>query len=298
MQPGPFDWVELAALAIMAFYFAVRFRRGRAEGASFARGFALIAPAAWLAEDTAIRAYGFYHYDPRWHLILDRMPLMVATIWPFVILSARELAVRLWPGRRGPIVLGGAAIVLFDATLMECVATSSGLWTWTEPGMFGVPLMGIWGWGCFAAACIWLLEVLPPRRRPLLVVAAPAMTHVLLIASWWGAFKWITAPLSGWTAAGATMAACAALTVAVLGWRRRVRVPLDEMIARGVAASLFFALLAIYHRDNGPLLAFTLAFAPPWLLLMSTDTAARRGGSGPAPQAQGDRGSPTSTQAL
>lgn len=273
---SPFDWVELAALAIMLFYFAVRFRRGRAEGAEFLRGFALIAPAAWLAEDTAIRLYGFYHYDPRWHLFLDRMPVMVATIWPFVILSARELAVRLWPGRLGAIVLGGAAIVVFDATLMECVATSSGLWTWTEPGLFGVPLMGIWGWGCFAAAIIWLLETLPRRLQPWTVLLAPLATHALLIASWWGFFKWLTAPIGAWPGALGSAAACAGLTVAALRWRRRVRVPLDEMVARGVAASLFFALLLLHHRDNGPLVAFTVAFAPPWLSLMSTERAAAR----------------------
>ncbi|GMV41654.1 MAG: hypothetical protein AMXMBFR64_33700 [Myxococcales bacterium] len=271
----PFDWVELAALGIMLFYFGVRFRRGAAEGISFLRGFALIAPAAWLAEDTAIHAYGFYAYDPRWHVMLDRMPLMVATIWPFVILSARELAARLW-SRRPAIVAGGAAIVVFDATLMECVATSSGLWTWTEPGLFGVPLMGIWGWGCFAAACIWLLETLPARLRPALVILAPALTHALLIASWWGFFKWITRPIPDWTTTGATIVACLALSAAALRWRRRARVPLDEMVARMVAASLFFALIALHHRGNAPLIAFALAFAPPWFLLMSTETGAAR----------------------
>lgn len=271
----PFDWVEFAALAIMLFYFGVRFRRSRAEGLAFLRGFALIAPAAWLAEDTVIRAYGFYSYDPRWHVMLDRMPLMVATIWPFVILSARELAQRLWT-RRAALVLGGAAIVLFDATLMECISTSSGLWTWTEPGMFGVPLMGIWGWGCFAAACIWLMDALPPRLRPLVVVLAPALTHALLIASWWGLFKWITRPIPDWTATGATVAACLALTAAAVRWRRRARIPLDEMVARMVAASLFFVLLALYHTDRGSLVVFTLAFAPPWLTLMTMERAAAR----------------------
>ena len=283
---SPFDWVELAALGIMAFYFGMRFRRGRSSGLAFLREFALIAPAAWVAEDTCIHAYAFYAYDPRWHVFADRMPLLVAAIWPFVIISARELAQRLYPGRLSHRVLTGAAIVIFDATLMECVAVSSGLWRWFEPGPFGVPLMGIFGWGCFAAATILLLEVLPRRVHVLVVVLAPLLTHGLLLVTWWGFFRWVTAPIPSWPFAVAAILLSAVLTVQSLRWRRITTIPLDEMLARMVAASLFFALLLLYHRDDGALIAFALSFAPPYFALMTTERAAApRRPTGCTPQA-------------
>ena len=70
--------LELCCAAIVAVYVIVR------RDAMLA--LALLAVAGFLGEDSVIRAYGFYYYSPRWHLFLDRVPLMIVLIWPIVIL--------------------------------------------------------------------------------------------------------------------------------------------------------------------------------------------------------------------
>ena len=58
--PGPTPALELACLAIVALYVAVRAPRDPRPRAFVARLVTLMG-ASWLAEDTSIRAYGFYH---------------------------------------------------------------------------------------------------------------------------------------------------------------------------------------------------------------------------------------------
>jgi len=267
-MPDPFSWVEPGALVLMAFYFGVRFRRGLGEGLAFLRDYALIAPAAWLAEDTCIHLYGFYGYSPGWHLFLDEVPVMVAVIWPFVILSARDIANRLYPQRMPARVLLGAAVVVFDAALIEAVATSTGLWHWTQPGPFGVPFIGFFGWGCFAASCIFIMDARGSRLRPLTVFLAPLLTHGLLLVWWWGLFKWVTGPVPDSVYAGAVVVLCALMFPVCLRLRRRLVIPLDEMTARMAAAAYFFALLLMYNPGNTPLMVFAFSFAPPWFALV------------------------------
>lgn len=274
-MPDPFTWVEPAALAIVLAYFGLRFRRGRSEGWAFVRDYALIAPAAWLAEDSCIRLFGFYEYAPGWHLFLDRVPLMVAAIWPFVILSARDVASRLCRGRAATVGLA-SAIVVCDAALIEAVATSSGLWRWNEPGPFDVPFMGFFGWGCFAAACLWLLLAAPGKMKPLVVFLAPPVTHLLLLASWWGLFKWVTGPVSDGVYAGVVATLCGLLVIPCRRLRHRAALPLDEMVARMVAASYFFGLLLLYNWQDLPLMVFTFSFALPWMSLVTWKSGGKR----------------------
>ncbi len=275
--------VEVAAAAVMGAYLGLRSWRGRAEGIAFLRDAGLVAAAAWVAEDSCIRLYGFYEYAPGWHGWADRVPLFIALIWPFVVLSARDLGRRLAPSRP---VLAAGAVVWADATLIEGIATTSGLWSWSEPGPFGVPLIAPFGWACFAAAVLWALQ--GPWRRPWAVLVGPAVTHILLIASWWGLFRWVTRPVGDWAFTGAVIAVCAAWTVVAWRLRRRASVPLDEMLARLAAASVFFGLVAVLHRDHAALVVFTASFVPPWLALMS-------GGQWPRPK--GSSGSPSQTHA-
>jgi len=274
-MPDPFTWVEPAALVIILAYLGIRFRRGRSAGWAFMRDYALIAPAAWLAEDSCIRLFGFYEYAPGWHLFLDRVPVMVAAIWPFVILSARDVASRLCRGRVAAIGLG-SAIVIFDAALIEAVATSTGLWHWLEPGPFGVPFMGFFGWGCFAAACLLFLGVVPGQMKPLTVFGAPLVTHVLLMACWWGFFKWVTGPVSDGIYAGFVAALCGLLVIPCRRLRHRAALPLDEMVSRMVAASYFFWLLLLYNSDDVPLMVFAFSFALPWMSLVTWKSGGKR----------------------
>jgi len=248
--------LELACAAIVALYVAAR------RDAMLA--LALLAVAGFLGEDSVIRAYGFYYYSPRWHLFLDRVPLMIVLIWPIVIHSAWSLARRLSPRAWAPLV--GAGIVLADASLIEPIAVHAGLWTWTEPGLFAVPPIGILGWAYFAGAAMACLE----RARPLAaVVVAPLATHVMLVASWWLAFKWLSRPLPPWPFVVAAWVVLGLLAVAAVRVPKRHEPAFrNDLLLRGPGAAFFFVLLGLYGRDLPSLCVYSLAFAPPYLTLL------------------------------
>jgi hypothetical protein len=249
--------VEAASVFILALYLAVQQRRGRL--ASFAKEAAAIAVAGYLAEDLCIRAFGFYAYNPGWSLTLDRMPFLVALIWPFVILSARDVAMALAPNR-SPVVLA-TTLVMFDASLIEPVAVRAGLWTWSESALWGVPLVGIWGWGVFAAVVLTLLE----RQRVVWVpLLAPPLSNALLVVSWWAAFRWGPRDELPY-AEKLLLSATAAAVLLAYARRRRGVAGLFVMGPRAVAAALFFALVALY--GDGMLWAYVIPFGAPYLWL-------------------------------
>jgi hypothetical protein len=249
---------ECVCLAIVGLYLAIERPRGPR-----ARRLLLIAVAAWLSEDTCMRLYDFYAYDPAWSGFIDRMPVLVALIWAPVVMSAWGLARRLGRG-----ALAGAAFVFADAWLVEPIAVASGLWRWHEPGLFGVPPIGVLGWALFAGACMAAFEWLDRRGAPaamdLLVVPFAALaTHAMLLAAWWGALRWVDGTVPAWPAAALAVVVSVVLTARA----PRGRVPLAQMAPRIPGAVLFFVLLA---RHGSPaLVLWSLAFAPPYLALTS-----------------------------
>lgn len=257
--------VEIACALVLAVYAAAhaRTRRWPAEAA-------LLGIAGWIGEVTCVRAYGLYEYDPSiWRVRLDVVPLMVALIWPAVVLSARAIARRLLgPARPAVLALATGALVLFDAALIEPIAVRAGLWSWHEPGLFAVPIVGFLGWGYFATAAAYGLERWPGRGRLAVVVLAPFVTHALLLASWWGALRWtLRGELAPWTGCVAIALASAALTVAAL--RRGVALPPRETVPRAVATLLFGVLLvgATMRGGGASLAAYAALFAAPHLVM-------------------------------
>jgi carotenoid biosynthesis protein len=250
--------LELACAAIVAIYVFAR------RGALPELG--LLAVAGFLGEDSVIRAYGFYSYSPRWHLFIDRVPLMIALIWPIVIHSAWSLGRRFSPaGGWAPLI--GAGIVLADASLIEPIAVHAGLWTWTEPGLFAVPPIGIVGWAFFAGAAMVCLE----RARPVAaVIFAPLVTHVLLVASWWLVFKWLSRPLPAWPFVAGAWLVLGALALAAARLRPGRGQPAfrKDLLLRGPGAAFFFVLLVLHARDLPSLCVYSVAFAPPYLALL------------------------------
>jgi hypothetical protein len=229
--------LELVCLAIVGLFLAFR-GRGRLKQ------LAMLALASVIAEDTVIRAYGFYEYSPKWSLFIDKVPLMIALIWPVVIVSAYELAKYV----RGPRPLITAAIVLFDASLIEPIAVRAGLWWWNEPGLFGVPPIGIFGWAVFAFFAVqkvWL---------------APIAAHAVLVASWWAFFRWVNVELPVWP----PVLVLWVLSI-VLAVRVRPAIPRSELYLRVPAALFFFVMLAIHGRSDLALVSWAIAFAPPYL---------------------------------
>ncbi len=253
--------LELACVAILAAYFAAHRREP-----GLLRDAALVGCASLVGEDSVIRAYGFYAYAGGWHLRVDQVPLLVPTIWAPVVLSARAVAGAIAPGAspaREAALVG--ALVTFDAFLIEPIAVRAGLWAWSEPGVFTVPVIGIVGWGLFAAAVTWLMRRWDGPRRWLAVPLSVLATHAMLLALWWGALRWVWRAELAW---GACMAALAAASAAYTGavWRTGARLPWRELGPRAAATGFFAALLA--SRLDVRLGLWAALFTPPWLVFV------------------------------
>ncbi len=277
--------IELSALGIVALFIWLRARYGP-EPRAFLVRIALLVVASFIAEDSCIRAYGFYAYAPDWSLFVDQVPLAILLIWPIVIHSAWELAGYLLGPRRQLSPLLGAALVFADAWMIEPISVQAGLWWWNEPGLFAVPPIGVLGWALHAGFCMWVFEQQRRRDWPLLasaaaVVIAPVGTHLCLLASWWGLLRWINVPLPPWPAVAVLWAIALGLTFWAVATRARTRVPPRDMWSRLPAALFFFVLLALYARDVPALVAWALAFAPPYLALTRWPSRADATARGP-----------------
>ena len=153
-------------------------------------------------------------------------------------------------------------LVVADASLIEPISVASGLWSWSEPGPFNVPIIGILGWGFFAFGAAYAIE----RGRPLLaLVGGLFTTHALLLLAWWAFLRW--APRGEGElpfVIGAAVISIALTSVVVI---KRVTAARRDLLLRVPAASFFFVLLALYARDDVMLVAYAIAFAPPYLAL-------------------------------
>jgi hypothetical protein len=153
------------------------------------------------------------------------------------------------------------------------VAVRAGLWHWSEPGVFGVPLIGIAGWGVFGALFVWFLGLCDrwaardeglAWRRLLLPVVSCIAANSLLVVLWWAVFRWLPrGPLPDAVAVGLAVAAGLAFAGRVRGLRGAF--PLELAGTRAVSASLFFALIAAV--GDRWLLLYALPFAVPYLWL-------------------------------
>ncbi|HBP16715.1 MAG TPA: hypothetical protein DEA08_02835 [Planctomycetes bacterium] len=257
-------WVEPLSFAIVGVYLISLAWRPPAERSWAYRSFLLLALAGWVGEASCIRAYGFYAYDPGWRLWLDVVPLCVVCVWPMVILSALDLA-RALRAERAAVLC--ALLVLADAALIEPVAVQAGLWRWSEPGLFAVPPVGVLGWAFFTLCATGWLERTRDHagRACALVLLAPLGCHLLLLASWWGALRWLSRPLPD--ALGPLLALPLAALAGLAARRVRALPPLGLLLARAPGALVFFALLGLHARERPALVAYALSFALPYLVL-------------------------------
>jgi len=265
--------LELTAISIVAIY-VVSYTLRQPEREHFFIRVAFVSAASWIAEESCIILYKFYGYSSNWSLFLAHIPLIIIVIWPFVIHSAWELASQiLRPGHRF-VPLAAAAIVLTDASLIEPVAVHAGLWSWNESGIYNVPPIGILGWAYFAFLCILLFEEGKRRnstkRFNLLIIVFPVIgTHLLLLITWWGAFRWVNIPVDPRITAGLAWVLSLFLVYAILRNRTGTRVKRKTLLLRLPAALIFFTLLALNAGDSELLVVYGVAFAPPYLTLMA-----------------------------
>lgn len=270
--------LELAAYGIVVTFVAVRALFG-ARPRVFLRRIALLTVASFLVEDSAIRAYGFYFYDPGWSVFVDRVPLAVLLIWPVVIHSSWELARALIGEHHRAVPAVGGLLVLADASLIEPVSVRGGLWTWTEPGLFEVPPIGILGWAYYAALCMAVFQRSEARQTPVFDLTCwivPQIgTHLLLLVSWWALFRWVNTTWSAWPVVALVWILSLGLTTHAVRIGARSRVAPRDLLTRIPAALFFFVLLAVYGRNDPALVVYALAFAPPYLALMQKPSAWR-----------------------
>ncbi|MEW5852121.1 MAG: hypothetical protein AB2A00_25255 [Myxococcota bacterium] len=268
---APVRFVELVSVFILgAFVLA----QPRAERKGFLKDALIIGLAAVLGEETCIAFYEFYRYSPLWSVKVLEVPVMVGCIWPAVVLSARQV-VRAVRGDTHPLAVAG--VVLFDATLVEAVSVRTGLWQWIEGAVFEVPIIGLVGWAAYAGAASAVMDhvSLSPGRKPtatpvvatwLRLLVPPLVAHLVLLATWWGALRWmLRAPLSATVLA--TLSAVVALLLTVVLWKKRGTVPLSIMGPRAAAAVLFFLLVGLRGTGALELAMFTVPFAVPYVVM-------------------------------
>jgi hypothetical protein len=179
-----------------------------------------------------------------------------------VILSARDVVTGLWPTLRAFRPVAVALVVIVDASLVEVVAVRAGLWSWAEPGHHAVPVIGILGWGYFALGA----EIALMNERPLAtLVLGPLSAHVLILATWWGLFRWIVRGDLGLASSiGVGILACLALAFVVSARRAGQGMPLATAAPRMIAASLFFTLLVTTAPRDPYLWAHVASVAVPY----------------------------------
>ena len=272
--------LELVALAIIVIYLAV-YTLGQPEKGEFFIRLVLVSAASWIAEESCILSYRFYSYSPTWTLFLADVPLLVIVIWPIIVHSAWDLASQmLRPGHR-LVPLSAAAIVLTDALLIEPVGVQIGLWSWKEPGIFEVPPIGVLGWAFFAFLCMLHFgkgkQRNGTRRINLLIAVIPVFgTHLLLLITWWVAFRWVKITVDPGLTVGVAWMVSIFLVYAILKNRTGIRVERKTLWLRLLGALFLFTWLALNANDSKLLILYGVAFAPPYLTLMTQQYMLRR----------------------
>jgi hypothetical protein len=275
--------VELPLIAIAVAWAVVRLR-GSASPRPVVRRLLALGIAVWLGAHTMIRAWGYYRYGDGWSVFVGHVPLAVVLMWAVAIDSAHLLARRLVATPRACVVLTGVVVGL-DAALVEPLAVHAGLWRWIAPGPFGVPPIGVLGWGLFAAAAAHML-LEDEDERPLGTLAdalgSVGATHLLVVVAWHAGLHhaervWPVGPTLA-------VAWIVAAVLAVLAWRRRGRIDLRLLVVRGPAAVLLFGLLLA--TAAGPALwAWAAAFALPYGALLAGGAISPVSGSSSAKRA-------------
>ncbi len=265
--------LQLTALALVTFYVLFRII-DQAEPKQFLARFALVSVACWVVEESCILLYKFYSYSPSWSLFLDQVPFLIILIWPVIIHSAGDLASQLLRPQHKFVPLVAGAIVCTDAALLEPVAVNAGLWSWNEPGIFHVPPIGILGWGYFTFCCTFVLQrAMRPNRskwRALLLLMFPVFgTHLLLLATWWGALRWVNTSANTLVAVGAVWVLSLALVYTILQRGAGRHVERKALLLRLPAALFVFLLLVLDAGGSGLLVVYALAFVSPYLTMMA-----------------------------
>jgi hypothetical protein len=157
---------------------------------------------------------------------------------------------------------------------MEPVATSAGLWSWFEPGLFRVPPIVPFGWAVFAASSSWSCWRIRHQTPTLIdcfrLILLPVITaHGVLLIIWWGVFRWVNSTIH--PIYGVVLAWTVAIYVVIRILQRKTgkRLERKTLLLRLPGALFFFGLVVLKSHGDPWLTLYALAFAPPYLALMS-----------------------------
>jgi len=119
---------------------------------------------------------------------------------------------------------------------------------------------------------VYLLERLPARLVLAAPLLAPLLTHGLLLAAWWGLFRYtLRFDLPVHVCVGLVLPASIAYASAVV--RARASLGRGDLLARAAATSLFVYLLARAPRED--LVLYGIAFTLPHLVLVAMSLRVR-----------------------
>jgi hypothetical protein len=264
--------LQLTALCIVLIY-VLFLTVGQTGAARFLSKASLVSIACWITEETCIRFYEFYSYNPSWSLFLGHVPLLIVLIWPVLIHSSWDLASQLSSQRPKLKHLAAGALVCTDALLIEPIAVNADLWVWSEPGIFHVPPVGILGWGILAFFCTLFFNKGAPPSTPTrhigLSLLVPVIgTHVLLLGIWWVALRWINMDVPSVPMAVVAWVVSMVLTLFILrqGTGRYIK---KKTLLLRVPASLFFVVLLLSNLGGAEILVvYVLASTPPYITIM------------------------------
>lgn len=262
---------QTAALCIVIIYLLYWFVLEDDPGSFFLK-FTAISIASWIAEETSIRAYYFYQYSPDWNLFLGHVPILVILIWPLVIHSGWELATRLMGEGKRHVHLAAALIILIDASLVETISVKAGFWSWNAPGIFGVPLIGIFGWVYFSILSTLILRLKRVRKAGIvriffMLIFTACGTHVLIVATWWLIFRWILFPLN--PVFIAAMAWLISISVIYFIHQKNLGINMDgKTIIMRVPPVLLFFIVYLKGSTDAFHTAYAAAFCITYLFLI------------------------------
>jgi hypothetical protein len=247
---------------------------------------AALAVAAWIAEQSMIRAHGYYFYPPGLSLQIGHVPLVVVLAWPVVLECSWSVARRVTRDTWARVITTGILVGCF-AGVWQPLAMHLHLVRWNAGGPFGVPPIGMLGAAIFGGAMARL--VLDTRSETPVaaladVLAAVGATHVGVLACWHAGLWRLEHPVEPpATILAATILAATIVAATIVGGRaaaivlRRPVVLPRRIVVVGLLAIALAGVVSLAGRAPLPMLLWCAAIlSPVWVLALAHVLASRR----------------------
>lgn len=267
--------LELPILAIVVAWIVLGWPAEHERRAT-AQRLAALAVAGWVAEQSMIRAHGYYFYPPGLSLQIGHVPLVVVLAWPVVLDASFTVARRVTndPWTR---VLATAALVGVLASVWQPLAVHLQLVRWNASGPLGVPPVAMLGTAIFGGATARLLldtDAESPIGALADVLAAVGATHVGVLACWHAGLWRLEHPVEPSTVLLA--AAIIGIGASVIVLRRPIVLPRRVVAVAALALALLFVVAIVGRVPLGLISFIAVVLAPVHTLAIGHAIASRR----------------------